>query len=153
MSSTASKNISDVAIDTPDFVQALNSCIFHAAEHYGLSITDISASMEASSNWTVFKWIESGKMPLCEIAKFEDACHARFVTRYLAEHAGLLLLPKPKATDNPTQTLLGAHKAIADALSHAANFWDGKGDKKQALKTIDTAMEALACQRKQITDA
>jgi hypothetical protein len=149
MNLPADKNNSDLAIDNPDVIQALNNCITHAAEHYGLSITDIATHMQVSK-WTLFKWVESGRIPLLEIAKFEDACHARFVTRYLAERSGFLLLTKPLGSDDGLQSLASAHKVVAEALAHTANFLDDKGVKKQSIKAIDAAMEALANQRRRI---
>lgn len=147
MNSPNDKNNFNLAIDAPDFVQALNSCVTHAAEHYGLSITDIAAHMQVSK-WTLFKWIDSGRMPLLEIANFENACHARFVTRYMAERA---VLTKPLGVDEPMQTLAATHKVVADALAHTANLLDGKGEQRQTIKAIDAAMEALANQRRCIT--
>lgn len=145
----ASKNNSELAIDGDELVAAMNACVTHAADHYGINITDI-ANLTGVNKWTLFKWLESGRMPVTELKKFEDICHARFVTRHLADHAGMLLVSRPKGLETPEATLLTANKAMADALSAVSACIGGQIGVKPAIKAIDAAMEVLAVLRRQV---
>ncbi len=45
MSNDDSKKNNAVQIDNPDLSEAINACLKHASEHYGLSVKDIAPGM------------------------------------------------------------------------------------------------------------
>jgi hypothetical protein len=152
MSSEGSKKNNAVQIDNPDLAEAINACLKHANEHYGLSVKDIAPGMNTKM-FTLFKWIESGKMPLNVVAQFENLCHARYITRHLAEVSGFILVTCPRGMETPENALVTLNKTTVEAVGSVAGFMSGDKSKRDAIKAIDTAIESLVWQKSRIQDA
>jgi hypothetical protein len=146
-----SKNKSDLLVDKPACLEPINACLKHAEEHYGMTVKDIAQVMNVKM-WTLFKWLESGRLPLAEVDKFEAACHARYITRHLADTAGLILVTKPRQMETPENALVTINSASANAISAIAAYIGGAKNKQGTAKAIDAAIEALVWQKSRLTD-
>jgi hypothetical protein len=151
MKADNSKNKNDLPIDKPEYLEAINDCLKHAEEHFGMTTKDIAQTMNVNM-WTLFKWLESGKLPLNEINKFEAACHARYITRYLADASGLILVTKPRNMEAPENALVAINKASSNAISAIAEYIGGTKNKQGTTKAIDAAIEVLVWQRSRLND-
>jgi hypothetical protein len=120
METDDSKNKTDLLVDKPECLEAINACLKHAEEHFGMTTKDIAKTMNVNM-WTLFKWLECGKLPLNEVDKFEAACHARYITRHLADAAGLILVTKPRISAAPK-----TNKAPLKQLTQQSKRWFGK---------------------------
>ena len=66
---------------------ALELCKDHAKERHNLSVERVAERMGLTDLWTVYKWIQTGRIPANMIRPYEVACGIDYVTRWLA--AGL----------------------------------------------------------------
>jgi hypothetical protein len=76
---------------------AIELCIEFAKEKHNRSVDRIAELIGLANKYTLYKWIESGKLPAISIRPFEHACGCDFVTRYLAHSAHKLLIDIPSA--------------------------------------------------------
>lgn len=75
--------------------QATELCLVKARECKNLSVERVGDLMGLGSHWSVYKWVESGRLPLALIRPFELACGADFISRFVAHSGGNLLVPHP----------------------------------------------------------
>lgn len=127
--------------------QAMEACLRHAHDKHRRSVERVAGLMGLANPWSIYKWVESGRMPAVLIGAFEHACGADHVTRYLA-HAGHRLV-----IDIPTGRALGAADLQAvQAATHAAlgaliDFAAGNALPTQVIAAVTGAMEHLAWHR------
>jgi hypothetical protein len=89
---------------------ALELCLEHAREKHNRSVDQIADLIGLANKFTLYKWVESGRLPAIQVRPFEHACGCDFVTRYLAHSAGKLLVEIPigrPATVEDLQVLTG----------------------------------------------
>lgn len=130
--------------------QALESCINHARNKHHRSIEHIAADMGLESHWSLYKWVESGRMPALLIRPFELACRCNFVTAYLAHASHHLIIDIPTGRLPATSDLQAMQLATNEATGALINFAAGKADAAQVIATVTTALEHLAFQRENV---
>jgi hypothetical protein len=126
---------------------AMELCIEFAREKHNRSVERIADLMGCANKFTLYKWIESGKIPAVSIRPFEHACGCDFVTRYLAHSASKLLLDIPVgrcAGVEDLQRLTGSCNAAVGVL---IQFYAGRIDAESAITAVTIAMEDLAWHR------
>lgn len=126
---------------------AIELCVEHAKERHNRSVDRIADLMGVASKYTLYKWIESGKLPTILIRPFEHACGCDFVTRYLAHSAAKLVIDIPvgRCTDaEDLQRLTGTCNAAVCVL---IDFYKGKTSCDEASSALMIAMEDLAWHR------
>ncbi len=131
---------------------AINLSIEYARAH-NVSIEQIADIMQLSNKFTLYKWIESGRIPLSALRSFESACKCPYVyvTRYLASSINHLLIPIPNGrgvSDKDTNTL---QAVLTDAVSALISFAAHKSDAQSTLAAINNGLEALAFQHGQVS--
>jgi hypothetical protein len=122
-------------------------CIDHAREKHNRSVEGIADLMGLANKYTLYKWIESGKLPSISIRPFEHACGCDYVTRYLAHSAAKLLIDIPVgrcAGVEDLQRLTGSCNAAVCVL---IDFHKGTKTVEEATAALMVAMEDLAWHR------
>jgi hypothetical protein len=127
--------------------QALELCKDYAREKNNFSVERIAERMGEADHWTLYKWLQNGRMPAVLIPAYEVACGVDYVTRWLASASSKLLIDVPtgrrlKPTDvNELQTQL--HQAVGALME----FYAGNREAEETLAGITQAMESLAWHR------
>lgn len=123
---------------------ALELCKDFAKEKNNLSVERIAQLSGLTDHWTLYKWIQTGKIPANMIAPFEAVCGVNYVTRWLAISSNKLLIEIPvgrKADAMEMNTLqLCAHEAIGLLLK----FYGGESTADDTLAAIQQVMRGLA---------
>jgi hypothetical protein len=126
---------------------AMELCIRYAKDTHNLSVDHIADLMGEASHFTLYKWLESGRMPAIKIRTFEHACRCDYVTYYLACSANKLVINMPtgrKAEHKELNELsIFSHTVIAQLIS----FWEGKEEQEIVIQSITLLIEDLAHQR------
>jgi hypothetical protein len=122
-------------------------CVAHAREVLNRSVEQIADIMGESSHYTLYKWLENGRMPAVKIRAFETACGADFVTQYLAYSANKLIIDMPTGRKAAHRELseLGAY--ANKVMSMLIDFNDGRSEQKETSEALATLIEDLAHQR------
>ena len=125
---------------------ALRLCKDYALERKNLSVERIADLMGVSAD-ILYKWLASARMPALLIPAYEHICGVDFVTRWLAGHAGRLVIAVPTGRTASVADM----QALQEALHHAAGlllqFYAGKAEAQATLAAISQGMEGLAWHR------
>ncbi len=124
--------------------QALEWCKDHARERRNYSVERIAAHMGVEDHWTIYKWINSGRIPLVMVRPFEDACGIDFATRWLAASAGKLLLDVPTGRLGDAEDINELQALLTETVRRLISFYTLRDDPEQTLAAIRAAMEGLA---------
>lgn len=124
--------------------QALELCKDHARERSNLSVELIADRMGVPDHWTVYKWIQTGRIPANMIRPYEIACGIDFVTRWVAASAGRLLIEVPTGRTATATDLHALQELLNTAVGQLLQFHSGKADAADALAAIQQGMEGLA---------
>lgn len=147
-----SKRVSKNKWVSPIDKEIVQSCIDQAWQNHGRDIGDIARIMGIEPNWAVYKWAETGRLPLPEIRRFEEACETNLITRYLAESAGCFLIEPPKQPLSQERSLLVFQKHFISALAALTDLSEAKADIKPAVKALTALIEQAMLQRKTLLD-
>lgn len=126
---------------------AMELCVQHAREVKHLSVEQIADLMGEASHFTLYKWLESGRMPAIQIRAFEHACGTDFITRYLAHSAGHLLVKMPSGRKVEHRELNELNMATNAAINELYKFYAGDIEAEQVITALTTLLEDLAHQR------
>lgn len=131
-------------------LHSLELCTDHGRETRNYSVERIAEAMCEKTHHTIYKYLESGAMPLIKLRAFEDACGATFVTRWLAASAGLLVIDVPTGRSAGSQDVLTLQEILNDAVGALLAFYAGKVSEEEVLARITAGMEGLAFQRENV---
>lgn len=126
---------------------ALELCVNHAKSKHNLGVERIVDLMGESSTSTVYKWLESGRMPVMKLRAFENVCDVDYVTHYLAHSAGYLLLKVPTGRKAEHRDLNELSQFVHEALGLLCNFYDSHEGADETMAALTQLMEDLAFQR------
>ncbi|RKT44513.1 hypothetical protein BDD21_1898 [Thiocapsa rosea] len=119
-------------------------CLGHARERRNMSVDRVADAMGLASRFTLYKWLESGRMPAVLIHPFELACGATFVTSYLAASAHKLLIDMPTGRAVDGDDIAGLHGSFASAVEALAGFYGGRSDAPATLGRLLELMQTVA---------
>lgn len=122
-------------------------CMSHAKEVHNRSVEIIAEMMGEESHWTLYKWLESGRMPASKIRAFECACGIDFVTQYLAHSANKLVVDMPSGRRSEHRELTELSSYTNQVMSMLIDFYDSRKEQEDVLEALTTLIEDLAHQR------
>lgn len=126
---------------------ALELCKDYAKEKHNLSVERIAERMGEADHWTVYKWLQNGRMPAVLIPAYEAACGIDFVTRWLAGASGKLLIAVPTGRKLKTTDVAALQENLHGTVTALMNFYNGKSEAETTLAAITHSMESLAWHR------
>ncbi|MBI2278181.1 MAG: hypothetical protein HYU74_12575 [Dechloromonas sp.] len=130
--------------------QALEACIEQARTKHRRSIENIAADMGLPNHWSLYKWVESGRLPAVLIRPFELACRCDAVTRFLAHAAHRLVIDIPTGKRPQQADLHVVQAAGNEAMTALLAFAAGKLEAAEVIEAVTVAMEQLAYQRENV---
>ncbi len=125
-------------------------CIEYGRQKHNLSVDRIADRMGLPQKWTLYKWMENGRIPSIEIPAFEHACGANFVTVYLATAAHKLLIDIPVGKKPVDTDILTLNANFNDAISLLTRFYKGEADMQDTLSALTNTIESIAFHRENI---
>ena len=129
---------------------ALELCKDHAKERNNLSVERIAERMGLTDHWTVYKWIQTGRIPANMIRPYEVACGIDYVTRWLAASSGRLLIDIPTGRNASAADMQALQELLNTAVGQLLQFYGGKSPAADTLAAIQQAMEGLAWHRRNV---
>ncbi|MGQ0711005.1 MAG: hypothetical protein ACT4NV_14810 [Rhodoferax sp.] len=130
--------------------QALELCKDYARERHNLSVERIAERMGVTDHWTVYKWLQNGRIPANLIRPYEAACGIDYVTRWLAASANRLLIDIPTGRNARAADMQALQELLNTAVGQLLQFYGGKADATATLAAIQQAMEGLAWHRSNV---
>lgn len=126
---------------------ALELCKEHARERLNRSVERIAEDMGLADHWTVYKWLENGRIPATMIPPFEAACGIDYVTRWFAARSGRLLVEVPQGRQQALTDLLELNRDFAAALALLTDFYAGKAQADATVAALSSHLEQVAWHR------
>lgn len=131
-------------------LQAMEMCTDYARETKNASVQRIAEFMGEKTHHTIYKYLESGSMPLVKLRAFENVCGVNFVTRWLAMSAGLLVIDIPTGRSADSSDVMALQETLNDAVGSLLGFYSGKTPAEEVLARITAGMEGLAFHRENV---
>ncbi|WP_328184679.1 hypothetical protein [Marinobacter sp. OP 3.4] len=126
---------------------AMELCLDYGREKRNLSVERVADLMGIPSKWTLYKYLENGRMPATLIRPFEHACGATFVTQYIGASAQKLLIDIPTGQAADQDDLLTLQTVLNDTVSLLAQFYKGNLESEEVMGGLTAAMGQLAGHR------
>ncbi|TDK66002.1 hypothetical protein [Sapientia aquatica] len=124
--------------------QSMLLCKEYAQQRRNLSVEGIAAKMGLADHWSLYKWIENGRMPVVLIPAYESACGISFVTGWLAANDHKLLIEMPTGRDLSTDDVVDLHAGFATALGLLTDFYSGKAESVATLEALYAHLQTVA---------
>ncbi len=124
--------------------QAMELSVQHAREVHNRSVDHIADLMGLANKFAIYKWIESGSMPLRYMRAFQHACGINLISRWDAHSGGYLLFKIPTGRAVKQTELAELHQKFSDAFSALAGFYEGKNEAQKTMNNIMDTLEGLA---------
>ena len=123
---------------------AMELCLEFAREKQNLSVDRVADLMGLPSKWTLYKWLENGRIPAVLIRPFEHACGADYMTLYIAASSNRLVVDIPsgrKATNAEVNELQGS---FSDAMGLLIRFYQGHSAAEDTITALNHVMGGIA---------
>ncbi len=126
-------------------------CLEYAREKQNLSVDNVADLMGLPAKWTLYKWLESGRMPAILIRPFEHACGAEFMTQYLAGSAHKLVVDIPSGRKAKPAEVNELQGSFAEAVGLLIKFYEGGAQVDDTLAALEHVVGGLAWHRENVS--
>jgi len=133
-----------------DLRHAMELCLEYARVKHNRSVERVADLMGIASKWTLYKWMESGKLPAIYIRAFEHATGANYVTQWVAASDHKLLIDIPVGRGSSASDLTSLQGHFAEAMFELARFYQNRANTDDTLKAIHEIMAGLAYHRENV---
>ncbi|CAD6366709.1 hypothetical protein SHEWT2_01190 [Shewanella hafniensis] len=123
---------------------SMELCLEFAREKQNLSVDRVADLMGLPSKWTLYKWLENGRIPAVLIRPFEHACGADYMTLYIAASSNRLVIDIPsgrKATNTEVNELQGS---FSEAMGLLIRFYQGQSAAEDTITALNNVMGGIA---------
>lgn len=124
--------------------QALELCKDHAREVLNRSVERIAEAMGVTDHWSLYKWIQTGRIPANMVRPYELACGIDYVTRWLAASAGKLVIAIPTGRALRDSDLAQFSNGFGAALQLLTDFYAGKATTDKTMEALQNHLEQVA---------
>lgn len=129
---------------------AIELCLDHARNHKRLSVDRVADQLGLANKWTLYKWMESGRLPATLIRPLESVCGTDCITRYLALSAHKLIIDMPRGNTAQESEINDTQAAFAAALTALIEYYRGRCDTETTLTELHDVMARLAGHREHV---
>lgn len=130
--------------------QALEFCKDHARVKLNRSVERVAETMGVTDHWTIYKWIQTGRIPANLVRPFESACGIDYVTRWLAASAGKMTVDIPTGRALNGTDVVALHNGFGTALQLLTDFYAKSGDATEVMASLTAHLEDVAWHRANI---
>jgi len=122
----------------------------HALAKYNRSTEGVCALSGVNSINTFYKYLATGGLPAKLIKPFENACGIDYVSRWLVESSGKMVMDIPRGKKCGAGDVNQLQIAYTDAVGMLLKFYDELGEVDDTLAAIQTALEQTAWHRSNV---
>ncbi len=131
--------------------------IYHAlslCEEFGLQHSNMGRQRLCdhfgNETSTTGKWIAQATFPVKRIMLFEQLCGAHYVTQYLANSQGFMLVPTPTGHGAKHKDLTAMQVFMTEVAGLLIRSYDGRANAQQTIDAIAVLMKDLAFHQKNV---
>lgn len=126
---------------------ALEGCKDYARQRHNKSVERLAAEMGLADHWSLYKWLQNGRMPSSLLIPYEKACGINLVSRWLAASTGKLLIDLPTGRQTSGQDIQALQEQLHQVTGLLMSFYADKATAEDTLESIHNAMTELAWHR------
>lgn len=126
---------------------ALEACKEFARERRNKSVERIADDMGLADHWSLYKYLQSGRLPANLIRPYQLACGCDFITRWLVASEGRLMIAIPAGQPASPDDMQALQAVVNDAMGALLGFYAGRSDAASTLAVMSTALGDLAWHR------
>lgn len=130
--------------------QSLELNLEHAKEKKNFSVDRVADQMGLSNKWSLYKWMENGRMPAILVHPFEVACGIDLPTRYQAHSSNKLLVPIPSGRKATSKQIHELQSSFATAVNLLVSFYENNDGFEDTQAALTALMEDVAWHHKNI---
>lgn len=123
---------------------ALEGCKEFARDRHNKSVERIAAEMGLADHWSLYKWLQNGRMPASSLLPYEKACGINLVSRWLTASSGKLLIDIPTGRQGQARDIQALQEQLHQVTGLLMAFYDSKASAETTLEGIHNAMQSLA---------
>lgn len=131
------------AIKPLDLQSAMEWCTKYAKAKHNRSV-DTIADLMGVNKWTLYKWMADADMPARLIKTFEHACGVNYVSRWLIESSGQMVLDVPTGKKCGATDIQHLQQDYHAAVGLLMSFYEELGEVDETLAALQTALEHTA---------
>ena len=131
----------------PTLRDAIKESKEYALNRRNMSVERIAAQSGITDHWSLYKYVQNGRMPASVIVPFEQACGINLITRWLAATGGKLLIDIPTGRSASSDDMQALQEQLTSVTGTLLKFYGGNCEADEALADIQAAMEVLAWHR------
>lgn len=124
---------------------AMKKCFQEAKTHRQMSAERVADALGVNV-WRLYKWLETGRLPISYIPAFERACGAHYVSEALAKSHNAVLADYPQGRRPTAAEIHELQDKLIAATGALIELELGRGTPEEADAAIWTAMQALTTQ-------
>lgn len=129
---------------------AMELCLKHAQSKHRRSVDRVADLMGLTSKWTLYKWLENGRIPGILIRPFEHACGATYITEYMAHSAHRLAVEIPSGRPGETSDIAELQEVFAKATRLLIRFYRDNVDPDDTVSALYELLTAVAWHRENV---
>ncbi len=133
--------------------EAVEACGDWGLDKHNISVERIAERMGLESKWVIYKWQQSGNIPLNKVLSYQFACGGcTFITDYLAHATHKLVISIPTGRKATAEDINQLQQHLSETVTHLLKFQKSQAteDAQSAIWAITNAMEDLAWQKSNI---
>lgn len=131
-------------------LNALELCVDYARDVRNLSVQRIADLMGETTHHALYKYLESGAMPLYKVRPFEQACGCKYVSRWIAMSADLLTIDMPTGRSADSSDVMALQETLSEAVTALLQFYRNRASSDDVLARVTAGMEGLAFHRENV---
>ena len=133
-----------------NLLSAIELSVEYARVKNNLSVERIAELMGIPSHWTLYKYMESGKLPANLIPTFEHVCGCSFVSEFLATRAGKIVIDIPRGKKATSKDINLLQQNFTRAIDALLDFYEHQGNEAETIGNINAVIADLAAHRSNV---
>jgi len=125
-------------------------CLEYARFKHNRSVGRVADLMGLANPWSLYKWMENGRLPSVLIRPFETACGIDYVTRFIAHSAHKLLVDIPTGRKATSKDVNALQASFTNAVGLLLKFYEERQEVDETLSSLYQVMEQLALHQGQV---
>lgn len=121
----------------------------HGINEKNMSVERIADRLGENGD-LLYKWIANGTMPVKKVIAFEEVCGINFLTQYLANSQGFLLVKAPSGRKAEHKDLAEFQLFMTEVAALIIRSMQGSCNAQEAIDAIKVLMEDLAFYQKNV---
>ncbi len=131
---------------------AAQACLDHALKQHNRGVKRVADLMGLKLD-TLYKKLAEDRITVAEVATFEYACGATYLTEFLCAQAHLQAIEMPNGRQLQATDVMELQQHFSEAVGLLIGFYKGEADQDETLSALATLMGEIGWHRANVERA